>query len=71
MLTKRQKEMYYSYIYNHREFLWQDIQQLQQNLRYRRIDSIDCLEMALALERLNAFDDFVKTLNVILEIYEV
>ena len=51
-------------------FLWQDIQQLQQNLRYRRIDSIDCLEMA-ALERLNAFDDFVKTLNVILEIYEV
>ena len=34
------------------------MQQLQQNLRMRKVDAIDCLELALAEERLSAFINY-------------
>lgn len=67
-MTSRQKEIYLSYIYNTREYLKDDLIQLQTNIRYRKIDVIDCLELALAIERLNTFDNTVKALNDILKI---
>lgn len=70
MLTIKQKELYFSYVYNHREFLVSEVKQLQHNLRYRKIDSVDCMELALAVERLNAFEDFCKCINVIFSIGE-
>ena len=52
----RQKEidLLYQYLWNRFTYLEQDVQQLQQNVRYRHIDAVDCL----ALERLNAFKQF-------------
>lgn len=47
-----------SYIYCERCRLEADITQLQNNIRYRRISSVDCLELIIAQERLNAFNDF-------------
>ena len=70
MLTIKQRELYASYVYNHRSQLIEEIRQQQRNLRYRNIDAIDCIELALAVERLNSFDDFVKCVNVIFSIYE-
>lgn len=70
MLTIKQRELWASYCYNFREKLLEDVRQLQQNLRYRNIDAVDCIELALALERLNSFDDFVKCVNVIFSIGE-
>ena len=70
MLTIKQRELWASYCYNHREKLVGDVRQFQQNLRYRNIDAVDCIELALALERLNSFDDFVNCVNVIFSIYE-
>lgn len=60
MLKMRQKEidLLYQYLWNQFSYLEQDVQQLQQNVRYRHIDAVDCLELCLALERLNAFKQF-------------
>lgn len=54
-----QKEIFYQYLMNERDRLEEDVAQLRQNLRMRKeIDAIDCLELALAMERLSAFIDY-------------
>lgn len=52
----------YSYIYNNRLMLKNEVRTMQANLRYREIDVIDCLELALAVERYNTF---IETTNQI------
>ena len=61
-MTTKQREIFGEYIYNTRQFLKDDISQLQTNIRYRHIDVIDCLELALAIERLNTFENTVKAI---------
>lgn len=53
-----QKEIFFQYLLNERDRLENDVAQLRQNLRMRGIDAVDCLELALAMERLSAFVDF-------------
>lgn len=53
-----QKEIFFQYLLNERDRLENDVINLRQNLRYRNIDAVDCMELSLAMERLNCFDDF-------------
>ena len=53
-----QKEIFFQYLLNERDRLEAEVAQLQQNLRMRRVDAIDCLELALAEERLSAFINY-------------
>lgn len=53
-----QKEIFFQYLINERDRLEGEVVQLRQNLRMRDVDAVDCLELALALERLNAFIDY-------------
>ena len=53
-----QKEIFYQYLLNERDRLENEVIQLQQALRYRNIDAVDCLELSLAMERLNSFIDY-------------
>lgn len=54
-----QKEIFYQYLINERTRLEEDVVQLRQNLRMKKnIDAVDCLELALAMERLSAFIDY-------------
>lgn len=53
-----QKEIFFQYLMNERERLEDDVQKLRQTVRMRNIDAVDCLELLLAIERLNAFNDF-------------
>lgn len=62
----KQKEILAAYFNNERDRLEEDVRQLQQRLRYRNADAVDCLELSLALERLTAFDEFVKSTRFIL-----
>ncbi len=50
-----QKEIFYQYLMNERDRLENEVIKLRQALRYRSVDQADCLELALALERLNSF----------------
>lgn len=62
----KQKEILAAYFNNNRDRLEEDVRNLQQRLRYRNADAVDCLELALALERLYAFEDFVESTRAIL-----
>ena len=54
-----QKEIFYQYILAERDRREEEVIQLRQNLRMKNtIDAVDCLELSLALERLNSFMDF-------------
>ena len=54
-----QKEIFFQYLLNERDKLESEVAQLRQNLRMRKeVDAIDCLELALAMERLSAFINY-------------
>lgn len=69
-MTQKQKDIFGAFVYNQRMFLQDQIHQLQQNLRYREITFMDCIELMLAQERLNSFNEFVANVNAILKIYK-
>lgn len=52
-----QKELLITYIYNNRCRLEDEVRQLQTNVRFRRIDIADCVELACALQRLETFKE--------------
>ena len=56
------------YFINERDRLAADVAQLQENIRYRRISSVDCLELIIAQERLSAFTEFSHTVRLILRL---
>lgn len=54
-MTRKEVELLYAYILRNHDRLEGETKQLQQNVRYRSIDTVDCLELALAIERYNMF----------------
>lgn len=54
-MRKFEIELLYKYFYNNRVRYENDVRQLQQNIRYRHIDVVDCFELACAIERLETF----------------
>lgn len=56
------------YFIRERDRLSAEIVQLQENIRYRRISSVDCLELIIAQERLSAFLDFSDNVKALLRI---
>ncbi len=63
-----QKEILMTYIVNNRDRLQEDVIELQQRIRYRDVDAVDCLELSLAIERLSAFDDFSRSVMAIMRL---
>lgn len=56
------------YIFNRRIYLEHEIQQLQENLRYRPVSSVDCLELIIARERLSMFIEVTSDITALLKI---
>lgn len=54
-MTENEKILLYSYVYNNIQLLENEVKQLQANIRYRRIDTADCMELLTALVRLETF----------------
>lgn len=67
-MTQKQRDIFACYVLNQRDTLEKDIEQLQSNLRFRKISQIDCLELVIAQERLNTFNDVVRDVNSILKV---
>ena len=64
----RKSELLSEYIYNRRVFLEHEVQQLQENLRYRSISSVDCLELIIAQERLAMFIEVTRDVTELLKL---
>lgn len=57
-MNQKEIEILMQYILFETTRLEQDVQQLRQNIRYRDVDVVDCMELMLALERLAVFKNF-------------
>lgn len=66
-MKERELCLIYSYILNHQTSLEQELAQLQTNIRYRRIDHVDCLELICAVERLNTFKETTKDILTLIK----
>lgn len=67
-MTEKEKALLLSYQYNNRTYLEREVVQLRSNLRYRDVDSVDCMELMLAIERLNMFNKVFRDVYAILKI---
>lgn len=63
-----QKELLLAYFYNNRCRLEDEVKQLQTNIRFRKVDIADCVELACAIQRLETFSEVTRHVMAILKI---
>lgn len=63
-----QKELLLAYFYNNRCRLEDEVKQLQTNIRFRKVDIADCVELACAIQRLETFSEVTRHVLAILKI---
>lgn len=66
----REKEiiLLLQYIVNNKQALEQELRELQQNIRYRKISVNDCMELALCRERLSMFNQVTRDILSLLNL---
>ena len=67
-MREREIELLYSYYLNNLSLLEGDLITYRNNIRYRPIDHVDCLEMLLLLERKATFEHTMKNVFELLKI---
>lgn len=65
------KHLFMSYILNQLTRLEQEVQEQTARIRYRKIDTVDCLELVIAIERLNSFKEFANNAVSLLKLDEI
>ena len=68
-MRQKEIELIYAYIFNQRSFIVEDINRLKQSLQFRDFTNYDCLELALALNRLVVFDEVTGQICGLLGLY--
>lgn len=66
-MNRKDTELLYSYFYNNLVRMEHEVEQLQFNLRYRKIDSTDCLELLVAHVQLETFRETVHHIILLLD----
>ena len=69
-MNKKEEALIMGYISNNRFRLEQEVQQQQANLRTRKIDCVDCLELALSLQQLQTFTEVTNHILLLLKLKE-
>ena len=64
-----QKEITLLMAYNNTDRLEDEVRQLQSNIRFRRIDSADCVELLKAKIYLEAFKEITTHIRCLLSLY--
>lgn len=66
----REKEiiLLLQYIVNNKQALEEELRELQQRIRYRKISVDDCLELAICRERLNMFNQVTHDIVALLKL---
>lgn len=67
-MTKNEKEIISSWICNEELRLSDELHELRNNLRFRRIDVADCFDLALSQQRYTDFCDFALILTRLLHL---
>lgn len=67
-MTQKEMTLLCSYVYNNRIQLEHEVHQLQNNIRFRKIDVADCMEMICALQRLETFIEVTNHIMLLLKL---
>ena len=65
-MPRSHKELLYEYFFNEEIRMEEEIRQLQHNVRFRKIDDIDCHELLIATLRLESFREFRRNVLLLL-----
>lgn len=57
-----------AYLYNQSCFMLHELEQLQENVRYRQLSDVDCFELIIAITRYNTFMEVSRDVKSILGI---
>lgn len=69
-MKDKEKALIFSYRLSMQYQLENELKELRQNVRFRNIDVNDCLELCLAIERLNMFNQVIKDITMLLGLYK-
>ena len=69
-MRQREFVMLYSYLYNNQIELEETVKQMQSNIRFRRIDITDLVELICAQERLDTFIQVSNDIRSMLTIFD-
>lgn len=69
-MRQNEKDLITRYIYNNRVRLENNVHQLQSNIRFRNIDTVDCIELLLAKQELDTFKEVSNHIRLLLKLNE-
>ena len=69
-MRQNEKDIISQYIYNNYVRLENNLHTLQNNIRYRKIDTVDCIELMLAQQEFDTFKEVTKHIMLLLKIKE-
>lgn len=67
-MKQSEKDLISKYIYNNYVRLENTVHTLQNNIRYRKIDTVDCIELMLAQQEFETFKEVTKHIRILLKI---
>ena len=67
-MTKKEELMLWSYVHNNTLRLEDEVKQLKANLRFRKIDVVDCFELACAMQQLQTFTEVTNHILLLLKL---
>lgn len=65
-MPRSHKELLHEYFFSEEIRMEDELRQLQHNVRFRRIDDIDCHELLIATLRLESFREFRRNVLMLL-----
>lgn len=69
-MRQSEKDIINEYLYNNYCRLEERCQTLQNNLRFRRVDMVDCIELACALQEFETFKEISVHIRILLKLSE-
>ena len=66
-MTEKEKRILQSYLVNEDARLSDMVQELQARIRFRRIDVVDCVELACVINHYDSFREFRKIIDRLLQ----
>ena len=67
-MTQQEITLLLSYIYNNTCRLEEEVRQQQANLRFRKIDVVDCFELACSMQQLQTFTEVTNHIMTLLKL---
>lgn len=69
-MRQSEKDLLCAYIYNNYVRLEENLHILQNNIRFRRIDVADCMELSCAIQEFETFKEVTKHIRILLKLDE-